>query len=345
MTARLAAVDLLRGIAILLVVHEHVTCKFIPFASRWAHPVLTAMPTTGYYGVNAFFVLSGFVLFLPWVSTDVPRPVGVWRFYRRRALRILPLYYLTLAVAFVAWEQPPRGAWWHLGLVATFLFQFTELHFFPRFNPVLWSLGVEVMFSALLPLLAAAFRRVGAVRVVAPVVALALGTRFVGVALGGVLPITDGVAGRLDDFVVGMAAAWVYVRAAPPRAPWLWIATGVALYQLGCQWSNVWQMQAALGVPGARELRALVAPELVSVGIFALLRGLSAPTVRIGGAALQAIGRMSYSIYLWHLVVREVLFPVHGVQSLGDLLGYTAVLLGLSVLTYRGVELTISRAR
>ena len=341
-TSRLAAIDLLRGVAILLVVHQHVTGKFVSLGWRLAHPALVAIPTNGSYGVNLFFVLSGFVLFLPWIQrpTRDDRSEAVRAFYRRRARRILPLYYLSLAVAFplwVGWSRPEQGAWWHLGMVASFLFQFSALHFVPKFNPVLWSLGVEVSFSLLLPFLALAALRWGVGRVAVIVVVGAAAVRLVGTEWGRSLPITDGIGGRLDDFVVGMAAAWAFASWPSSRRPVVWIAGGLLLFEAACMASNAWAVDQRWG------LRAVVVPNLLNASMFATLRGMLAPTLRIGFSPLQRLGRMSYSIYLWHVLVRHLLLGVAGVRSAADLVLYVVVLLGLSTLTYWFIELRLQR--
>lgn len=336
MTGRLATIDLLRGVAILLVIHHHIWGGFTPASWLVDRPPYLAVLANGAYGVNLFFLLSGFVLFLPYVQAEARavRWDEVARFYRRRGRRLLPLYYVSVAVAFllqVGWSGPSKGALEELAFVATFLFQFSEGHFFPRLNPVLWSLGIEVAFSLLLPFLAVACLRIGMLRAVLAAVALAMLTRWIGTAWSPSLSLTNSVLGRLDDFVVGMAAAWTFVHWPPARRPWLWIASGLVTIQLACMASDAWILRHEW-------LRAVLVPDALSVGAFALLRGMLAPTLATPWRGIQLIGRMSYSLYLWHVVVRDQMFPLVGVRSPGRLALYFVLLFGFSALTYRFVE-------
>ena len=342
---RLGSVDALRGIAILLVIHHHMFGGFTPIG--WhaptvaGHPVpLFAVLANGAYGVNLFFLLSGFVLVLPHVHAqrESLRADEVWRFYRRRARRLLPLYYVSVAVAYLAHaglSWPTRRALRELALTGTFLFQFSEGHFFPSFNPVLWSLAIEISFSVLLPFLAVTLLRVGAARVVATAVVVAMLTRWYGTATGPSLAIINSAIGRLDDFAVGMAAAAALVRWAPPKRALAWIVGGLGILQLG------FMLADSLALSGFTVARAVLPAELVSLGGFVLLRGMLAAEqtgAPVAPALLQLIGRMSYSLYLWHLVARDAMF--HSADDLTALwlAAYFILLFSVSALTYRFVE-------
>ena len=108
-------------------------------------------------GVHLFFVLSGFLLFLPYARAmlrNQPLP-SARRFYRRRALRVLPAYLVVLAI--LAWLPTserihPLSA----GSVITHLFMIHDS--FPPFNRdfegPFWTLAIEAQFYLLLPLFA-----------------------------------------------------------------------------------------------------------------------------------------------------------------------------------------------
>src|SRR5215472_5489881 len=93
------ALDGLRAVAVLLVMLFH---------SWWYMPGQNAQgPQQGQFAINyartgvpLFFVLSGFLLFLPyarWLFGLRPRP-STWLFYKRRALRIGPAYWVSLVI-------------------------------------------------------------------------------------------------------------------------------------------------------------------------------------------------------------------------------------------------------
>src|SRR2546429_456182 len=94
MRGHIAELDGLRGIAILLVMLHHFWPKS-GILTHWA-----SVAHLGWIGVDLFFVLSGFLI--AGILLDGRGEQGYYRnFYARRALRIFPLYYCFLAVAFV----------------------------------------------------------------------------------------------------------------------------------------------------------------------------------------------------------------------------------------------------
>jgi peptidoglycan/LPS O-acetylase OafA/YrhL len=350
---RLALIDGLRGVAILGVVYHH-TLKFVT-APSWTPSDAVVHDFAGFgwspytllwntwLGVNLFFVLSGFVLALPYALER--RQMRSWHdargFFTHRAARLLPLYYVCLALGLFMGPPPDYGSRAFLEEVAglcTFTFIFQEGRFFPAFNIPLWSLAVEVWFSALFPLLIAAQRRFGTSRVLAVSLAFSLGVRIWAAATHeGVLqpldPFRDGVAGRLDDFVIGMALAQTFASgrrlsrrgsvAALAASPFLFLVCTLA-------WDNV--LLARLSYLATPWLNTLAQAS------FALLMlGLLGDPPRFVRAALttpplQLAGRLCYSLYLWHMMGSK------GPDYLVDLPFYLLFALLLSCLTYRFVE-------
>lgn len=335
MAERLAAIDLLRGVAIIFVLFHHLYAGFVRWPILLEHPILLAIPANGFYGVNLFFVLSGFVLFLPIVRRGAA-PVGpaeLARFYRRRARRLLPLYYLSVAVAFalaVGWAWPSTEQWRTLAGVVTFAFQFDGARFFPRFHPVVWSLAVEVSFSILLPFLAALWLRLPTWALLGAIVVGTTVTRCVGLASGPSVSLVSGLPGRLDDFAAGMAAAWIYVHWPPALRPWRWIAAGLVLVQVACVTSDA---AATMLI-----LRMTIVPWLLAAGFFAILHGAVAVARPTSWRPLQVIGRMSYSIYLWHVILRDQMIPFEPFVPRSSAVPYLITLLVISMVSYRWIE-------
>jgi peptidoglycan/LPS O-acetylase OafA/YrhL len=179
--------------------------------------------------VDAFIVLSGFCLFLPFVSD--PGRFTSGSFLRRRAFRILPAYWASMVIAVTLpvvlvivtrlvglqanWQPfPPLKQWvTHLTMTHTF---------FPDtwngINGVYWSLGLEVQFYVFLPLLILLYRRYGIRSLAIPI-----GISLIWNAVLFVLWPTPefnvvhflwgaNVFGRWFEFCFGMAAAWLVVR-------------------------------------------------------------------------------------------------------------------------------------
>ena len=110
---------------------------------------------SGYSGVILFFILSGFLLFLPYAKAllfDSPWP-SFRRFYLRRIFRILPGYYVALFfMALFFHSQFLRYRHWHdLWLFLTFRMDF---QLSGKLNGTFWTLAIEFQFYLLLPLIA-----------------------------------------------------------------------------------------------------------------------------------------------------------------------------------------------
>lgn len=132
-----ADIQILRGISVLLVVLFHL--GFSSFQS-------------GFLGVDVFFVISGFLMAVLYNHNDVKG------FFRRRALRLLPAYYVTiistviLSTLFVTRNESVQvfeQAYFGSIFASNIGFWFENSYFSnSAFNPLLhlWSLGVEIQF-------------------------------------------------------------------------------------------------------------------------------------------------------------------------------------------------------
>ncbi len=147
--------DVIRGIAILLVFWFHGFMFFSPPAGAipaWER-VFLAGARQGGSGVNLFFVLSGFLI-TGILLDSAGKPDYYSRFYYRRALRILPAYYLLLlllgSLEYVSFVQR-HNSWAFLGLSFVYLSNATPLFGVPMQYGPLWSLAVEEHFYLLWP--------------------------------------------------------------------------------------------------------------------------------------------------------------------------------------------------
>ncbi len=143
----LGAVDGVRAWSILWVVLMHAAMKpGIQFAPGPLAPLLHSF-SRGYLGVSMFFVLSGFLiarlLLRQLVATGT---LHLRDFYRRRALRILPAYYLVL-ILYCAIEGSPCGTVW-----ANLLFINNFIPWRSQCMSWSWSLAIEEQFYLLFPL-------------------------------------------------------------------------------------------------------------------------------------------------------------------------------------------------
>jgi peptidoglycan/LPS O-acetylase OafA/YrhL len=152
-----AALDGLRGLAILGVILCHAS-EQIPFPLRSLHAEAYYWLQAGCYGVDAFFVLSGFLI--TGILVDArgngpqPRPRYFSAFYARRVLRIFPLYYAFLIGAlWCARIATPHGAWGFWIYLANVMWVIAGAP--PAALAPLWSLSVEEQFYFVWPLVLA----------------------------------------------------------------------------------------------------------------------------------------------------------------------------------------------
>ncbi len=137
---RLLELDVLRGVAAVAVVLFHYTVRY---AQLYGYPTAPDLVLThGYLGVEFFFCISGFVIFMTLDSTK--RPLD---FVVSRASRLWPAYIAALLLTFTAvhlFGLPGRQTSAAQALVNLTMFQ--ELLRVPHVDPAYWSLQVELIF-------------------------------------------------------------------------------------------------------------------------------------------------------------------------------------------------------
>ncbi len=156
----IAVLDGVRAIACLIVIAYHIslisrdTHIWIPDAS--SHLILSSVALAGGSGVTLFFVLSGFLLFMPYAKSllfDSAWPAAR-HFYLRRAFRIIPAYYVTLFLLILLFhrEYLQRAHWNDVFLFLTFFMDSSKTTF-QKLNGPFWTLAVEWQFYLLLPIM------------------------------------------------------------------------------------------------------------------------------------------------------------------------------------------------
>lgn len=152
----LPSLEGIRALAFLLVFAVHLSGPTWTLNDRtpWAWPWLLACQLS-FCAVPIFFALSGYLITRLLLGSLEKE--GYFRvFYLRRALRVLPLYYLTLLAVFVTgWAMNTHFLWRH-ALLFTYLFNFWPHDGYYNLNPILhvghfWSLAVEEQFYLVWP--------------------------------------------------------------------------------------------------------------------------------------------------------------------------------------------------
>lgn len=354
---RAASLDGLRGFAALCIFAFHGWLYTMPA------PEAKNRSSIGDYVVHelrlslvAFFVLSGFLLSRPWFAAALKagRPPNLGRYLRARAARVLPAYYAALVGSIVLlWglrgtpglRLPPAG---ELPLFVVFGQNFSGTSVM-KLNPPMWSLAVEVMFYAVLPILGWLALRLPARRrmqAITPLALLALGVAYnwtiAGQGLG--LTFSKTLAAMLPYFALGMLTALaLHGRTIDMRGKRGLITAGIALIAVDAL------VKAAAPAYGLEMGTLFVAVRDLpsAVGFALIIAALAlAPRGRVlGGRLLVGIGTISYGFYLWHVPVLLVLRG-HGLLPMDPLLGSLVAFLpslALAVLSWFAIERPVLR--
>lgn len=320
------ALDGVRGLAVMIVIASH-TGAF-------------KMRGQGSLGVLLFFVLSGFVLTLPFV--DYPKRIlhltSLWRFFLNRALRILPI--LVVAVLYIRWLISESWVW-----------VFDNLSFRVGWNH-LWSVAEEVRFYLLFPLVVTALALLPFrfLRIVALAVLVWLAWKFQRLYMIDMM--TAGFAEFFFwFFLAGMLSCLLYKSFAGSvasnriaRALSGSAALAILLFifassdeMLAEVWRPIFQ-----NLPADFSLNGWNRPELWC-GLFVVLL-VSVTVIQDSLASrwmqswlMRHLGLLSYSLYLFHVPVAIVLEP-YKLQHAGLFVATFAVTYVIAIVSYIAVE-------
>ncbi len=157
----ISALDGVRAVACLFVLTFHLNFMLQLWNINRLGHLAIAILLAGDAGVTLFFVLSGFLLFLPYAKSllfDSNWP-ATGRFYLRRVMRIIPGYYVSLFLL-ILFTHPEYLHLNHIKQLTLFLtfFMDSSQSTYQQINGPYWSLAVEWQFYLLLPLLAIGMR-------------------------------------------------------------------------------------------------------------------------------------------------------------------------------------------
>jgi peptidoglycan/LPS O-acetylase OafA/YrhL len=292
----------LRGIAVTLVIAQHSLAfsakddqAFEPF-----HP--------GSFGVRLFFVLSGYLITGILIQARSDAEAADWplrrvllAFYGRRALRIFPVAYLAILVAWLIGDSGvSRHAGWYLTYTQNILF--ADIGWRGKLTHF-WSLAVEEQFYLLWPFLALWLPR----RFFVPTLVLA--AVATGAARGAMAARGEWIGAYVLLWTRGDALAFGGLLALLPhlRSAYLTVA-GALLIALGASVDPV--AHAVVSEWGL----ILICGAL----IIAIVNGTAARVLTWG--PLVYLGTISYGVYIWHTMADLPL--VEAEQALGVSLGW-----------------------
>lgn len=345
------AIDTFRALAIVSVILFHYFKEFYPDSA--------SVLLFGWNGVDLFFVISGFVLYLQFERRYLKNGrVEYGAYFRNRFLRIAPAFYVSL-LAEIVFFHPDKLLSWTMAAHLTFTHIMSYDIVF-SIQPIYWTLGVEVQFYLFLVLAGRTFRgRSGYVSIVLTIV-LSFLYRFVisawfGFSHEGNLLINQ-LPGRLPEFCAGILIARLFLKKDAPGkllqgagTKLLFLASGMILYAI----------LARLWLRG----RDGIFDEALILTVFHPLLGLSFSLMMIPLMSLRQpfsvimrlrpvvfVGVISYSVYLWHVFIIEFLnnyfhFRDAALRASLKMTLALALTAGFSTLSYFLIEKTFLRLK
>lgn len=318
---RLDALDGLRGAAAVGIVVLHVWMFHQGDLGSPERSTLDTAISQLRLGMPMFFVLSGFLIFRPFVAAAIEareRP-DLRRYAIRRTARIVPAYWVAIVIPAVLLALLDHGEARpveQLPIYLLFAQNYVDVTA-QGLNPPTWTIAVEASFYVAAPILAIGLAWITA-RMARPerrrmllaaacLVLLLIGAYVLGqCALNGPnhSPLKDSLLGRLNSFAAGMlAAVLVHGRRVRPRVASALLAGGFALLLA----------EAAVRGYGLLDptLRDVIVDTPASVGVAMMIAGFALSTIPgesvLSRGPLQWYGTRSYGLYLWHFPVIYVL--------------------------------------
>jgi peptidoglycan/LPS O-acetylase OafA/YrhL len=306
-TVYLPSLDGLRFAAFLLVFFHHFP--------KMPGPVFEALSTRGWIGVEIFFAVSAFLFFRLFAAEHAAKgTIDIVDFFIRRALRLHPLMVAFPVLMMIVFGAMDREAVAHLlaiaALVENFIVSVAGYDDAIPYTAHLWTISYEFQVYALMPLGFLVFMATGTRRfllLLGIVLALALAARGAYVLLNAphpmiwVLPFL-----RPESTLAGIVLAiGVVPRLSHPLAALaLVIAAGAILLAL----PNVDQI-------GWSTMLIYPAAACCAAGAVALAAGNSVVSNCLSFPPLVALGRISYGLYVFHLLAIGLTLKMIGSQS------------------------------
>jgi peptidoglycan/LPS O-acetylase OafA/YrhL len=354
-----AFIECVRGYAVLLVILCHATF-LVPGLPYPVHRITVL----GWHGVQLFFLASAVTLMMSWHYEKARGgTVDVGAFFIRRFFRIAPAFYLASILYFLL--DPPVGGFDPVQAAATYLFvnawHPTLMGVGPNgwsVVPGSWSIGVEFTFYAVFPVLACTITSLSRA------IYLFLATLLVGAILNTSLwPLLDARFGtmaadnflyfwfpnQMSVFALGLCLFFLLQRDNGRRPvlfafPNLIAALSVVLVA----------GTAFVAIPQWLNLRVPLPPGFIVISLAMMIFILALSRARPGfflNAPVALMGRVSFSAYLLHIAVLELIgdqpFFQHYLNATGwsaiavfavALTGIVAIVLAGSWCTYRLIE-------
>lgn len=289
----------LRGVAVLLVLVSHFV--IVPHLTQFDFLKL------GFWGVNIFYVLSGFLITeLLLIDIDNGKPTGqlLKGFYYRRVLRIFPIYYLTILFVYVFDIGNTRDVIWYaitytynLANVWNGTFSFPIDHF--------WSLCVEEQFYMFWPLLLIVVKKRYHLALIASLIAVGVVGRFIyyGLELPSYEYYIWSTPACFDCLGAGALLAWMKLYNLETLKKWLKlyvIPVGLIIMFFGFTLYGRGGEDSFFFHTSARFVTATVGFFLIGIGALTVSKNYGKV---MSSSFLRFSGKISYGLYVYHMII------------------------------------------
>ncbi|WP_048745854.1 acyltransferase [Paenibacillus sp. P22] len=347
----LPAIDHLRGMAALLILFyhgQHFISRDFAFGDKvpdgyWLKTTnpISSLFIEGHTAVALFMVLSGFIF----TYGAYDKSMNYWGFIRNRLFRIYPMFLLLMVVGIYAYP----GNFNFIGMLQTLFFLSNAQGSLNlgEFSAMFWTISVEFLFYLIFPFLLRMMRNEGAKKMLLLIV-VAIVFRTLAMLFGSNIRELSywTIVGRIDQFIIGMLAAKVFIELKLSRKSWFLIFCASAVlvitelfafnrlggWQISANWKVIWPTTEGT---------------LWAVFIVSYVKVFS-ENKNIIQKSLSRIGEISFSIYLIHYIIVKLVIYRHWTISfssnafrdgmLNSLILVVPITILISILTYHVVE-------
>jgi peptidoglycan/LPS O-acetylase OafA/YrhL len=297
--SRIPSLDGLRAISISMVLASHGAMSISALANR---PLLSYTIFNGNRGVSVFFVISGFLITsLLLKEEQVTGKISIRDFYIRRVFRILPPFWVFLAVVALLWELGTiETSWASLGIAFAFLRDFVRGDWWTGHS---WSLSIEEQFYLLWPAALVLLGRRKSLWTALGLIVAAPAIRVLSHVLitGKLGPIENFMFHmRVDSLMFGCALAMVYktqsfARIAERILKWPGMLAALGFFLFVSGYLN-YRFQGYYMLPFGYTLESIAITYLL---IYFVTKTASVGARLLNTKLLVHVGLISYSLYLW----------------------------------------------
>lgn len=328
-------IDALRGVAILMVIITHVNPATPDVSS-----LVSSICSYGRMGVQLFFVLSAFTLCLAYSGRE-REPHSISKFYIRRYFRIAPMYYVgiafytILAVIELGSDSIEYSAvLWHITLLHGL-----NMDVFNNVVPGGWSIGVEFLFYLLFPFI---------FRLIADSMRAIICALILSIVISVVLYLYQAVFIKSDVHAYSMGY-WNFINQFP-----VFIVGFLLYFHLCCSYKKqsslaltiifIFFTVVSLVLYALKPMAGTVFIPIASALSFYALALLFSMHDFLSISILRAIGKVSFSMYLIHFLVidvvslAEIVFFPPDIQLLLNYVVVTLITYLIAKVTYRYIE-------